>query len=403
MHTDELALGPAETQTVRETLHSILESPHFCRSKRYPAFLEYVVINTLEGNHGTLKERFLGAEIFNRPCTYDPGTDPIVRVAAGEVRKRLAQYFADHPDAPVRIDLPVGGYAAEFHFRPIPVQEFPRTESAALSRVDPAPAFAFQFQWNRKAKIALVAALLVAAIASSVAWKNQADRSRREFWSPVFRTGEPTLLIVGKKDQPASGSVQTVSTTSNSASRPYLALDDVAVVARTCNIFRAYGHDCSMVSAASVASDEIQGKPAVLIGAFNNEWTSKLSAALPYQVGFDDPSLPSIKRARVIYEQRPSGNVPLWTVPAGDQIAHDYAIVARFRSSVSNAMTIVIAGLGPAGTGGAGQFLFAPDKMKHLLAQAPKDWDGVNFEAVIETDVAQGEPASSKVVAVKFW
>src|SRR5579859_7962048 len=93
-------------QIVRDTLRAILSSPHFARSKRYPAFLQYVVTSTLEGKVATLSERLLAAEIFGRTLDYDSGTDSVVRVAAGDVRKRLAQYFNDHPEAPVRIDLP---------------------------------------------------------------------------------------------------------------------------------------------------------------------------------------------------------------------------------------------------------------------------------------------------------
>jgi len=39
-----------------------------------------------------LKERTIGTEIFQRKAGYATGDDPVVRVQAGEVRRRLEQY-----------------------------------------------------------------------------------------------------------------------------------------------------------------------------------------------------------------------------------------------------------------------------------------------------------------------
>src|SRR5579862_9806087 len=105
-----------QQQAVRDTLRSILDSPYFSKSKRYPAFLEYVVVSTLEGNDAALKESVLAAEVFGRSLDYDSASDSVVRVAAGEVRKRLAQYYNEHPEATVRIDLPIGSYTPEFRY-----------------------------------------------------------------------------------------------------------------------------------------------------------------------------------------------------------------------------------------------------------------------------------------------
>ena len=110
--------GPEKEAVLRE-LESILSSPFFRTSNRSKQFLAYVVQHTLEGNHEPLKERTIGAKLFQRPAGYSTGDDPVVRVQAGEVRRRLEQYHhAALNHSPVRIELPVGSYAPEFRWVP---------------------------------------------------------------------------------------------------------------------------------------------------------------------------------------------------------------------------------------------------------------------------------------------
>src|SRR5271163_4387375 len=108
--------GPQKEAILRE-LESILSSPFFRSSNRSKQFLAYVVKHTLEDNHEPLKERTIGAKLFQRPAGYATGDDPVVRVQAGEVRRRLEQYHhASLNQSPVRIELPVGSYAPAFHW-----------------------------------------------------------------------------------------------------------------------------------------------------------------------------------------------------------------------------------------------------------------------------------------------
>src|SRR3569832_1500903 len=100
---------------VHAQLARLLESPHFRNSKRSQALLRCVVDAVLAGDQNSLKERCIGAAVFGREPAYDTAQDPIVRNAAIEVRKRLAQYYLEPEHAAeLRIDLPSGSYLPAF-------------------------------------------------------------------------------------------------------------------------------------------------------------------------------------------------------------------------------------------------------------------------------------------------
>src|SRR5450631_3729287 len=112
-------------------LTQIHNSPAFCNSTRSKEFLSYVVEQVLAGHIDNLKERSIGVNLFHRPPTYDTGEDPIVRVKAGEVRRRLAEYYAAEAQAPeLQIELPVGSYVPKFRWRP-PADAVPPPEMIA--------------------------------------------------------------------------------------------------------------------------------------------------------------------------------------------------------------------------------------------------------------------------------
>src|SRR5215472_12720329 len=100
---------------VREQLERLLAHPLFANSKRYPALLAYTVEQTLLGNAAELKERSIAVEVFGRAPTYDANADPVVRITAGEVRKRLTQYYYDFEHrGELVIELPIGSYVPSF-------------------------------------------------------------------------------------------------------------------------------------------------------------------------------------------------------------------------------------------------------------------------------------------------
>jgi len=92
-------------------LSRILAAKRFQRTQSLRRMLEYLVRAVLEGRDDELKEYTLGVEVFDRGADFDPRIDPIVRVQAAKLRKRLEEYYRDEgADDLIRIELARGGY-----------------------------------------------------------------------------------------------------------------------------------------------------------------------------------------------------------------------------------------------------------------------------------------------------
>ena len=109
-------VGPGfDRAAVEAVLLRVLKSSQFAESTRLSRLLHYIVTESLEGRADALKGYTLGVDVFDRPASFDPGTDTIVRVQASKLRSRLDLYYAtEGSDDPIRISVPKGQYAAVF-------------------------------------------------------------------------------------------------------------------------------------------------------------------------------------------------------------------------------------------------------------------------------------------------
>src|SRR5260370_40862425 len=96
-------------------LGQVLESSYSRLSRRCSALLRFVVEQSLDNPGQHIKERTLGQAVFERDLGYGTNQDAVVRNAAAEVRKRLAQYYQEAGPAGngLRVEFPLGTYVPE--------------------------------------------------------------------------------------------------------------------------------------------------------------------------------------------------------------------------------------------------------------------------------------------------
>src|ERR1700760_1834780 len=92
--------------------HSLHSSESLCK------LLRYLAEHSLDHPGVALKEYQIATEVLGRPAGFDPQSDSTVRVQAGRLRVKLAEYYAhEGPDDPVVVEIPKGSYALTFHLK----------------------------------------------------------------------------------------------------------------------------------------------------------------------------------------------------------------------------------------------------------------------------------------------
>ena len=122
---------------IEAALEHVQAWPGLARSPQLAKFLKYIVDAKLSGNEAGIKAYAIAVDVFGRPQSFDPQSDPIVRVQARRLRAALEEYYAgEGADDAVRFYLPVGRYIPEIGGPgAVPVPE----SAAPAEIVTPAP------------------------------------------------------------------------------------------------------------------------------------------------------------------------------------------------------------------------------------------------------------------------
>ncbi|HKG23542.1 MAG TPA: hypothetical protein VKC34_16700 [Blastocatellia bacterium] len=144
MKTDMVKEPPSapDAEDVRRALDRILSSKYFVNAHKKKKFLQRICDFYLEGRAHELNEYILGYDVFGRDKSYNPSHDPIVRVFAHEIRKKLEIYYINEGAAdPIRLEIPAGNYQPVFSRQvvepaaeaiaesPLPAQPEPEAET----------------------------------------------------------------------------------------------------------------------------------------------------------------------------------------------------------------------------------------------------------------------------------
>lgn len=414
--------GGNERAGVLQELERILTSRHFKSADRSKQFLRYVVLNKLGGTPERLKERTIGTAVFHRPPGYATGEDPVVRVQAGEVRRRLEQYYQELPQPSLlRIELPVGSYSPVFHLGPSPGTREVQTRAVLPAAVS-AP--------RRKAVLNVVFGL---AIAISIALAARAffysphraaepKTKLEEFWGPAIASQQPVLICIANatdrsseesirelsqarsgtsqaertKALPPRGTDEKITNEGLPISPEIVPASDASVAFALSSLFGRLNRPSQLRIGAAATYEDLRNFPAVIIGGFNSKWTMQLVSNLHFAFLREHGEY-------MIREEVAGGNV--WTTrfgPNGETV-EDFAIVSRLIDSKTGQFTVTVAGIGPRGTQAAGEFVTSLRHLQEGLASAPADWQSRNLEVLIGTSVTDSTAGPPHVIATYAW
>ena len=396
-----------DAEAIRAQLNRLLAHPLFMNSKRYPVLLAYTVEQTLLGNAGELKERTIGVEAFGRDPDYDVNLDPVVRTSAAEVRRRLIQYYYEpaHAGEPI-IELTAGSYVPVFREpEPDPVI-VPDTDSDAttdgarvmeISSPSAAPLLPRIRRW-----LLLAIALLVAVAAGIGIGRYRPSHPPSNvdrFWQPIISSQSPITYCVGEPaiDERAGSSGGRKKVMYGMSVNGDMNESDVLTLARMIVPLVPRHGAFRLVSAPDATFAELREGPDVLIGAFDNAWTMRITQDLRFGFEMTDGV------EKIVDHKNPQRYWPLqWVVPY-QTVATDYAIVARIHDNVTGQPVIIAAGILGQGTEAASEVLYNPTYLNAMLDRAPKNWDQKNLEAVIKTQVIEGNPGPPEILDVETW
>src|SRR5208283_736569 len=330
---------------------------------RCKQFLQHVGLSKLDGQTERIKARTIGTEIFKRSTGYATGEDPVVRVQAGEVRRRLENYYQERqPPFELRIELPVGSYSPVFHWRS--VADAPR----AQARPEP-PVEMPARRWRPSVKlVSLLGAAVLAAFAGRTLFNSlhrgaDPKNALEQFWSPAIASHQPILICLANertsqsedKSQPSPrvlpGPPQTKSADSDSSlllnpvekvssgNDPVypeiVPAADASVAVQLSGLFAKLDKSSQLRIGAAATFEDLRNFPAAVIGGFDSRWTIQLVSNLRYAFVWNQAKY-------MIREQIPRGRT--WTTQFGPhgETVEDFAIVSRLIDSKTGQFTVTV-------------------------------------------------------------
>lgn len=129
--------GLSDLSAEREELERVLLHPEISRSVSLVRFLSFICQKYFDDKSSEIREHSIAVQALGRKeSTFDSQIDPIVRVTARALRKRLREFYENEgKDHALEIVIPLGRYVPQFVRRPVKTTE--RLMNAASAHPSP--------------------------------------------------------------------------------------------------------------------------------------------------------------------------------------------------------------------------------------------------------------------------
>ena len=392
--------------------HSLRGSESLCK------LLRYLAEHSLDHPGVALKEYQIATEVLGRPAGFDPQNDSTVRVQAGRLRIKLAEYYTHEGlDDPILVEVPKGSYALTFHLR-TPLASDPVHHPVALERKE-GPAS----QTSNRGWVIAVGALSVLLLASLVTvaglWstrsrsqtttKDPAPAVYQIFWNRFVAAPQPPWVIFSNANFVGRPQTNMHYFNPSTDSRDgildhYTGVGEVLAIHELDRVFGLLNRQPRVKRGALFSLDDVRNYDLIFIGSPAENLTL---LEIPGTQEFIFQRVNSGLRKgdmEVINVHPGTGESQVFMAsPSSQSVSEDYAIVGLKPGLDPAHSMLILAGTTTVGTQAAAEYVCREDSLAELLQRLGVSNAGElkSFEALLRVKVTHGVPVKADLVALR--
>jgi hypothetical protein len=395
--------------------HSLRGSESLCK------LLQYLAKQSIDHPDAPLKEYQIATEVYGRHADFDPQSDSTIRVQAGRLRLKLAEYYAGEGAADsILVKIPKGNYHLIFEARPIEPhaqpQAVPPHEVPAGVAVETVPA-----PW-RIAVVVLAAGLIVSLIVlGGLLWNRKPPESAMAapsaaraagplvaFWRP-FTSGveEPWVIFSNAAfvGRPETGMRYYNSRQDSKIAvyDHYTGVGEVLAIHALDDAFGTLGRRIRVKRGSLFTLDDVKNNNLIFVGS-PSENLSLLDIPGTQEFVFQRvASGPRQGDLSIVSKHPKAGEAGTYLAsPSDAPLTEDYSVIGLVPGIGSGRFVMILAGTTTFGTQGVVEFVCRPDSVDKLLHAIPSSGAGPirPFEALVRVKIARGVPVATELVAV---
>src|SRR5579859_1728694 len=393
--------------------HSLHSSESLCK------LLRYLAEHSLDHPGIALKEYQIATEVLGRPAGFDPQSDSTVRVQAGRLRVKLAEYYAQEGlDDPILVEIPKGSYAISFHLRAskatlpgVPAQVIPTPE-----RKKEVPARARGWA----TAVVVLSVLLLASLITSAVLISQRTRVQSTtaqivpaayqlFWNR-FVTGPQQPLVIFSNGsfvgRPETG-MRYFNPTTDTRSfilDHYTGVGEVLAIHQLDRVFYLLNRPLRVKRGALFSLDDAKNNDLIFVGSPSENLTL-LDIPGTREFVFQRVDFGPRKGDLAVRNVHPAAGEPqmFLATPANQPTTEDYAVVSLLPGLDPERSILILAGNSTFGTQAAVEYVCGEDSIKELLKRlrVAKPSDLKPFEALLHVKIAHGVPVMTDLISVR--